>query len=50
MSVSGSGDIDYSEKYSSEVGGGSYYWYLYTTKVEGDPITYKLSSTGAKVL
>jgi hypothetical protein len=27
-------------------GGGTYYWHLYTAKIDGDPVTYKLSTHG----
>lgn len=43
--VSGSGHTDNNGNYSSHVGGGgTYYWHLFTGKIDGDPVTYKFST------
>jgi hypothetical protein len=43
--VSGSGSTDSNGNYSSSVGGGgTYYWHLFTARIDGDAVTYKLST------
>lgn len=43
--VSGSGSTDSNGNYSSSVGGGgTYYWHLFTAEIDGDTVTYKLST------
>lgn len=43
--VSGSGSTDSNGNYSSSLdGGGTYYWHLFTAKIDGDAVTYKLST------
>jgi hypothetical protein len=47
--VTGNGSTDSNGNYHSSVGGGqTYTWHLFTVKIDGDPVTYKLSTRAMK--
>jgi hypothetical protein len=47
--VTGTGSTDSNGNYHSSVsGGGTYYWHLFTAKIDGNSVTYKLSTRARK--